>query len=403
MKICVARQPIYNADTSIFAYELLYRSGKINAFPVGTDSKTATLSVVSDALVSFGLGELTNNKIAFVNFDKALIMSEIPDLLTNGRFVIEILETTDVDDFFLAHVKMWKQKGYIFALDDYVGEDGFSKLLPYVDIVKVDFKLTTSEQRLEIAQKLLPLGKQLLAEKVETEEEYKTAKSAGYTLFQGYFFGHPMMLSRELPNAQKITYSRIFRELSGKSFEFRKLSRIVRNDVNLSYKLLNNVNTYRYYRGHRISSVHSALVHMGAEEIRKWISLVFIRDSVVEHNDENVKTALARGVFAELVAVMLNKPALRDDAFMAGMFSMIDIIMQDNMINVLDTICVSDEVREALLQKDGDLSGIIKFVLNYEQGNWKEALTYAKSKKLNIDKLSRGYILTLRYADGVFS
>lgn len=400
MKAYMARQPIYSASKAIFGYELLYRNEK--TLPNAEfDGEAATKTVVSDAVMAFGLERLTNGKPAFINFGRVLLLSGLIDMLDKQNFVIEILEDTEVDDELVEHIKQKTEEGYIFALDDYVGDPQFDPLLPYVKIIKVDFSLIRGRALRKLSEKLLKINKILLAEKIETLTDYEISKNYGYTMFQGYYFDKPIVVSTNVADVQSSTCALVFNELSKPSLDFGKLAGIVRNDVNLAYKLMRHSNSLQYYRGNEVTSVRTALVNMGAEEIKRWITLIFIRDLSKAETDENTKDALVRALLAEWIAkrIGLNSEA----AFLIGMFSMIDVITNDNLTNVLSGLAVSTDIKDALFGKDTPYGRLLKFVCGYENGDWDNIMPYATLYHLPIDALSRTYLDAVKYADSLFN
>lgn len=400
MKAYMARQPIYAAAKSIFGYELLYR-GAISSSMPGFDGEAATKTVVSDAVMAFGLERLTNGKPAFINFGRILLLSDLIDMLDKDNFVIEILEDTVVDDELVAHIKQKSEEGYNFALDDYVGDPAFDPLLPYVNIVKVDFVLLRGRALRKVSERLLREGKILLAEKIETLTDYEIALGLGYTLFQGYYFEKPIVISTTITDVQSSTCALVFNELSKPTLDFSKLANIVRNDVNLTYKLMRHSNSLQYYRGNEVTSVRTALVNMGAEEIKRWITLIFMRDLGKDETDENTKDALVRALLAEWTA---KKIGLNGDvAFLTGMFSMIDVITSDSFANVLGNLAVSQDIKDALLGMNTPYGSLLSFVCGYESGDWDEILPFATLNRLPMDALSRVFLDSVKYADDLFN
>lgn len=400
MKAYLARQPIYTCQRSIYGYELLYRSNSTTNTFSEIDDETATRTVVSDAVMAFGMDRLTNGKPAFVNFNKELIMGDMLDMVDKANFVIEILEDVIVDDLLIDRVRTKSEEGYVFALDDYVGDKSFEPLLPFVKIIKVDFALLEKAEICLIARQMKPLGITLLAEKVETEEDYNLAEFNGYTLFQGYYFDKPAMLTANLMDVQSSTCIRVFNELSSQRFDMSALAKIIRNDVNLTYKLLKHSNSLKYHRGHEINSVTLALTQMGSEEVRRWITLIFMRDVKSTASDENIKTSLVRGLMLEWISTQIKLDT--ELAFLLGMFSMIDIIANDNIENVLDNISISPIIKDALQGKESPYTEMLNCVIAYEKGDWDNVLPYVTLNRLPIDLLSQTYIDAVKYTDNLF-
>jgi EAL and modified HD-GYP domain-containing signal transduction protein len=403
MKVHVARQPIFNANRELRAYELLYRDKEALAYNSNTDGSKATRAVVSDAVTAFGMHNLTNGKYGFVNFTRQLLLGSLPSLLNPDDFVIEILEDVEIDREVLTRIEDLKRRNYIIALDDYCGEAKNEEIFDYINIVKVDFRLLDQASRASVAKKLLQKEITLLAEKVETEEEFHQAVADGYTLFQGYYFAKPTLFSKDTLDVASNTFLRVMRELRQPEPDFRELARIIRNDLSLSFRFLNQINSAAYYAGYRTNSLEDALVRLGLKEINRWVTLLFIRETVSKEMEELARMALVRGVFAEKLAQKIGTGVSPEEAFTTGMFSMIDAVLDNNLSLVLEDLHMSPEVKEALLGADNSLGRILRFTLLYEAGNWDEAFELtSKDNKIPSEEIADYYMEAITYADSVF-
>ncbi|MDR1961233.1 MAG: HDOD domain-containing protein [Gracilibacteraceae bacterium] len=402
MKVHVARQPIFDSNRELRAYELLYRDGGL-AYNPNTDGNKATQAVVADAITAFGLRNLTNGKHGFVNFTRPLLMGALPSLLNPNEFVIEILEDVEIDDELLAQIEDLKRQKYILALDDYAGSVQNEEIFNYVNIVKVDFRLLDEKGRTEAARTLLSRNITLLAEKVETEEEFRQAIADGYTLFQGYYFAKPTVFSKATLDVSSNTFLRVMRELRRPEPDFRELASIIRNDISLSFRFLNQINSAAYYAGYRTNSLEEALVRLGLKEINRWVTLLFIRETVNKEMEELARMALVRGVFAEKLAQKIGpRQVSPEEAFNVGMFSMIDAVLDENLTQILEELSMSSAVKEALLGADNLLGRILRFTLLYEAGHWDDAFVISAQEKIAMEEIADYYVEAIAYADAVF-
>ncbi|HEX5269644.1 MAG TPA: EAL domain-containing protein, partial [Gemmataceae bacterium] len=204
----VARQPILDGSRQLYGYELLFRSGNIG-HATHSDGDEASLHVIGNALSVFGLDTLTAGKMAFVNFTRDLLLGDHARLLPPGRTVVEVLETVEPQPDVLEACRGLKRAGYLIALDDYVGDPAGEPFVGLADVVKVDFRASTPDQRRALAGRLIPRGIKLLAEKVETWEEQREAAALGYRYFQGYFFCRPETLCRRALAPSRVGYLRL--------------------------------------------------------------------------------------------------------------------------------------------------------------------------------------------------
>lgn len=241
----------------------------------------------------------------------------------------------------------------------------------------------------------------LLAEKVESQEELDRAMEAGYQLFQGYYFSRPVVISKETVQIAMVTYSRLWKEITKPNPDFGRLAEIIRLDINLSYKFLVRVNSLRYYRGRQIATVEQALVHLGMEEVKRWTLAILFQD-IHRGRNESAKSALVRAVFADRLASMLGLGKGRDDPYMAGLFSNMDGSMQGGLRELLTHINVSDEAKEAILERTGRLGELLNFIEDYESENLEAMSAYLRRNGLEDREISPVYLDAVRYAEQMF-
>ncbi len=402
MKVYVARQPILNEFYAVVGYELLHRSNSDNRFDSSIDGELATRRLITNAVGEFGLKKLLDGRPAYVNCTRSFLLSDFPFLMNPRDFVLEILETVEFDPPLLERLWQLQKSHFTLALDDYVGSGVPDEVLECVEIIKVDFKLTDQPTRRRIAQKYAH-RKKLLAEKVETITELRQAQRDGYTLFQGYYFSQPIMMEKNSAEVAQATCMRVWREIEKPTFSYDVLYSIIRSDVNLAYKFLLKINTLQYYRSHRVGSLRHALVRMGVREIRRWVLLVLLRSITDEKKgEEAAKIALSRGVFAERLAKKMGLLDLSESAYATGLFSMLDVIVDQDIQTILRELALPLVVEEALLYKRGVLAEILEFIVRYEFGDWDEVDAFIKRFDLEPKRISVLYVESVAESDLAF-
>lgn len=398
----LARQPIFDDKYNVYGYELLYRDADQASFANVTDGNFATKRVLSDAITLFGLNTLTDSKPAFVNFTEELILEEFPTLADPKDIVVELLEDVKITPKIIEKVAKLKNEGYTIALDDYSGDPNFDEILPYIDILKVDFMLTEKVAQENIAKKL-GHTLTLLAEKVETNEEYEWAKSMGYKLFQGYFFSHPVTYKKKTQRIAFATSLMLMAELGKENVDFAKCSSIIRTDTVLTYKLLQKMSTMEYFRGHAINKVENAFTMMGVSNLRRWLLLVVARGNNQTGSDELARLAFLRGLFAESLIKKSSKSNESESAFLMGMFSLLDKILGEDKEKLLEHLVISEAVRDALLGKlENIYSQLLDFIIDYENQRNRISL---QSLGINVseDEILRIYANCVAGVDATFS
>lgn len=403
MNVFIARQAIFNKKREVVGYELLYRSSEKNMYAASVSSDKATKQVLSNAIVSFGITNLTDAKKAYINFTENLLLNDFVLLANPSEIIIEILENIKITEPIVEKLSELKKRGYTLALDDYVGGDELDKLLPIIDIIKVDFMQTSIEQQKKIAHGLKKSDVILLAEKVETMEEFERASELGYELFQGYFFRKPVVVSKIQQKFSMTTFNKLVEQVRKKEVNFKICSEIICSDVVLMDFFMRRANILQYYRGNVIKSIQQFLVKMGENELRRLIFLIMIKEDNMFISDEAIKEAYLRGLFmAELIKKSVTKES-ECEGFIIGMFSHLPKITGESMESILNKITLSTKCVETLLQKkENEYSKFLKIVDMYENGNEIQNLNESDdfiSKEAIVDI----YMKCIQKADWAFS
>lgn len=395
----IARQPIFTDQLEVFGYELLFRLNRHSTQFGGVSSQGATAMVIT-GLFESGLENLIEDKIAFINFDEIFIHSDALELIKPHRMIVEMLEDIKVDHTLVNRLTDIKAMGYTIALDDFAQTYQTYPLTPLADIIKYDLLVTpldtiATDIRIGLAQ-----GKTLLAEKVETEEEFLKAKAMGFTLFQGYFFSKPSIAGRSLNSPpSQIQYLRLVSEINQDVPSFNRLANLIEQDVTLSYRLL-RLASFRA-GSELISSIKFALSYIGLKEFERWISILMIHDLGKDKPAELIKISLIRTRFAESLAKRAGMIQLEHESALMGLFSILDALLDQPMTEVLAEIALPEAIPEALIHEDGILFPLYQLMLAYEKGDW--AVVEANSEILKIEEfyIYHDYREAIRWANDV--
>jgi len=395
----VARQPILDADLEVIGYELLFRSGLENVFDADSPDR-ASSAVIADAFLTFGLEALTGGKRAFFNFSRRFVVGDFAQLLPRDQAVIELLETIEPDAEVIAACRRLKARGYTLALDDFTWSDAYLPLVELADIVKVDFLVTRGEERVNLARRLRRFGSTLLAEKVETREDFEDGLAAGYQWFQGFFFSRPKIVVGQDVRAYKPHYLRILELIRIPDVDLREVERVVRRDVSLCYKLLRYVNSASFARQEHVHSISHALSLVGLEEVRKWVALLTIAGMSEGKPSELIRTALVRARFCEQLAKPFGLEDSQTELFLLGLFSLIDALLDRPLKKVLHEIPLADDVVLALRDRAGPLARPYRCMLAYERGHWAELDRLTAELPAHGTDIPKLYLGALEWATG---
>ncbi len=367
----VARQPILDPNRKVFGYELLYRAAAGDvACTASPDMASAT--VLTDALLNIGFETLTDGRKGFMNVTRELLLNEAGSLMPASLSVLELLETIEAEPAVIDACRALKSAGYTLALDDFVPMSGAERLLPYVKIVKVDVLATAPEARAKLAQRLLPRGITMLAEKVETAEMYEEALAEGYTLFQGYFFCRPKTLrSGPLP-ASRREYLEVLATINQPDITVSIVEEVVKREASLSYKLLRCVNSAASGFHQEIHSIRQAILLLGLDRIRAWASVWAMAGINGCNTTEVVTIAVLRARCCELLGKVLGEDT-GQELFLLGLCSLLDAMLGQPLANVIPGLPLSQETRNALLGKDNQARRVLDAVIMQERGAWDRA------------------------------
>ncbi len=363
----VARQPILKADESVLGYELLFRDGVVDYFSTA-DCDAASRSTLDVSLL-LGLEVLCDGRLAFINCTRDLLLNDYVTLLPSDRVVVEILETVVADETVIAACRRLRNAGYRIALDDFAPGDAREPLAALADIIKVDIRQSSyAESSSVFRQSGNPC--QLLAEKVETREEFAATRQAGFTYFQGFFFRRPeLMQAREIP-PNRLNYVRLLRAVSRPELDLRELENVIKAEASLCYRLLRYLNSPVFGFPAEIRSVRHAVVLLGEREVRRWVRLATTLVAGQSRTSDLLLAALVRARFCELLSPSL--PPGAPDLFLVGLLSLMDAILGIPMELVLSGISLDRETSALLLGQTSPHSRIYELMLAQENAQWEK-------------------------------
>lgn len=367
----LARQPILNRGQRLVAYELLFRDAGAQAGAQVTDDAEATATVIAHA-AELGMGQVVGDQMAFVNVDAVGLMSDFIRFLPNDKVILEILETVKATPEVLARVSELKQAGFKFALDDVIGQsEDVQKFTPLCDVIKVDIKDMQPGTLPALAKVLRNPKQKLLAEKVETVEEFQECMELGFEYFQGYYFARPVILSGKKISPSQMSVLHLL-ELLDRDASSAEIERSVKHDALITLNLLRLVNTPAVGARQRINSVGHALMVLGRRQLRRWLQiLLYVKNGgAQEFTSPLLQLATTRGKTMELM-VEHRKPGQRvgaDIGFTVGVMSLMDTLFSIHMREVLESVNVLDEVRAALLHRAGDYGAMLSLIEHIERG-----------------------------------
>lgn len=378
----LARQPILGRDQHLVAFELLFRAAGDDDDARLTDGTAATAAVIAHAS-QLGLAQVVGEQLAFVNVDDVVLMSDFVRFLPANKVILEILETVHPTPELLARVDELKGLGFRFALDDVAEHtQEVDQLLEVVDIVKVDLQAVPSGTLDALVDTLRRPGQCLLAEKVETIEEFRHCQELGFEYFQGYYFAHPVTLSgRQIPPSE-VALLRLL-ELVNSNAGLEDIASVIKRDASLSLMLLRLANR-RTVPGPRIDSLTQALTQLGRRQLGRWLQIMLytVAGARVELDSPLLQLASTRGKLLELMTLRIRPgdTASADRAFTVGVMSLTEALFSVPMQRILAHVDIAQDVRDALLERKGDFGTMLDIAEHLEEARGGKALKEALAR-----------------------
>lgn len=388
----IGRQPIFDNKMDVYAYELLFRDGNNNAANIA-DGERATSQVISNSLAEIGLENLVGQRLAFINLTHYFITN--PDLIMfpPKQVVLEVLESVKVDRELLENVQLLKERGYTIALDDFIYHPELEPLVDLADMIKLDITQFDDDQLIDTVARLKAKGKPLLAEKVETVEEFEKLRPMGFDFYQGYFFARPKIVSGKKLPSNKLAMMKLAAKVHQPDIDLDELNDLVSLDISLSVKTLRYINSPASGLVRPVETIRQAITYLGIKKLKNWVTILSMA-AMDDKPSELIKLALSRARMCELIAQKANLDN-RDAFFTVGMFSVLDALLDSDMETVLDKLPLPSAVRDALIDHSGPQGQALQCAVNLETGNTANSGFFS----IEFEQINDLYLQALHFAD----
>ena len=375
----IGRQQILDSKLNTFAYEILFR-GKDFDLSVEESATSATKQVITDTILEIGLNQLVGPHLAFINFTTQNILEKTPLHLPKERIVIEVLENVEVDAQIITNLRELSAQGYTIALDDFALTPQWLPLLEFVDIIKLDIMAFSLAETQQLIEKLKPYKLRLLAEKVETQQEFQLLQEWGCELFQGFFFSKPNIVEGKRLGVSQTATLQLLALINNEDVSFKEVSKVISQDVNLSFKLLHYINSASFALARKVDSLQHAATYLGLKELRRWVNILAL-SSMSSKPPVVLQTILVRAKMCELLALEIKKDP--EVFFLVGLLSGLDSIVDLPLEKALEQLPLSSKVTTAILDKTGLAGEALQYTLDYERWEVQQA-TFRNIKQQRI-------------------
>lgn len=398
MKLAIIRRPIFNRYMEVDAYEIIFRSGT-SEYLGCTIADPVAESICSEVSTSFSLERLSNNKRIFVSFDNRLLQNEIALKLPRNLITVELMERLPPVERLLEICSHLKEEGYLIACNELIFIPAYEPVQKLIDVIRIDFLAVSGQMRREMSEKGKLLHGKIMAYNVESVADFNETIQLGYDYVQGRFFTKPQIVAGSDINVSRGNYLRILSELTQPNIDLDRLAEVIQHDVAFSYKLMKFVNSAAFGFKTAIRSIKQALILLGKQEVMHWVSSLTLREAAHNKPQEVLSLSVTRAKFGELLAIQVGLTSRSNDLFLMGIFSLIDVLLDRALADILNELPLASDVTAALLGEKNQLKDLLELVLAYEKGDW--AKVTAISAELNVleEEIPKLYVKATSWAD----
>ncbi len=387
----LAKQPIFNKEHSVIGYELLYRDSEKNAFPVGLSDEEASSRMFYETALFHGISNVAEKKLAFINLCDKSVLRKLPKLVPKENLIVEIVERSVVDDDTIDAISELHKLGYIFALDDFDFQSKWQRLRPFLSYVKFDFPENTAELMPTVTKirEIFPDVK-LVVERIETKLQAGLTIACGVDYLQGYYFSKPKIMKFKNIEPSKLVALELVNCLTKPLLDFDHVARVLGRDISLTARIIKLANVTLALRKLNISSINKAVVYLGEDTMRQFISIVAVSKLASDKPDELVLLGLRRALFIQQLPTLVGQPSSAT-GFLVGLLSVLDAILDCSINDVIDKLQLQEIMANCLLNYEGQYGCALQIVKYIENAQWDEVIALVNEKfpgnDFNVDAL----------------
>ncbi|MDP3308572.1 EAL and HDOD domain-containing protein [Methylotenera sp.] len=394
----IGRQPIMDEKQQIIGYELFFRHSADAESAVFEDEFKAYSSVLMNTIGGVDIQWLLGDKLAFINVNEDMLKSEFIELMPPQRTVLEVLRSVNPSAETVERCQILREQGYKIALDNPQLSTEASPLLQCADYIKIDIQSLNSAELQKAFTQLHAPSVKMIAEKVETDQQFEDCKKIGFRLFQGFHFARPETFTAKVINASFDSVLNILNTVS-QDAEINVIEAGFKKDTALSFKLLRYINSVGFGLSFEIQSINHALTILGRKQLYRWLTLLMVTAGENSTPPALMKTSITRGRLTELLGESYFEKHDRDNLFIVGVFSLLDAILKMPMDKVLDKIQLPETVTEALLTREGIYGPFLQLTEACEDANSEKILELAELLQFDANKVNECHISALAWVE----
>ncbi|MDD2834410.1 MAG: EAL domain-containing protein [Methylotenera sp.] len=399
-QVFIGRQPIMDAKQHIIGYELLFRHSGDAQTAVFEDELKACSSVLVNTMGDMDVQWLLGDKLAFINVNEDMLMSQFLELMPPQRTVLEILRTVVAGEAVIERCTALQALGFKIALDNPQLSTQLEPLVPLANYIKIDSQLVSEAEAAKLFFKYASPSVQLVIEKVETLEQFDAYKAIGFRRFQGFYFARPETFTAKVINPSFDSVLNLLNLVSQDS-ENNEIESGFKRDAALSFKLLRYINSVGFGLSCEIQSINHALTILGRKQLYRWLTLLMVTAGENTTPPALMKTSITRGRLTELLGEGYFDKHDRDNLFIVGVFSLLDAILKMPMENILEKIQLPETVTEALLTRGGIYGPFLALTEACEGADEKRILELSELLQFDAEKVNQCHVSALAWAESL--
>ncbi|PPD11907.1 HDOD domain-containing protein [Methylophilus sp.] len=396
----IGRQPIVNSQQEIIGYEFFFKNEATDSHtPVKEDIQTCA-KILSTTIDEMHESWLLGQQLAFISVDNVMLNSEFLELMPAEKTVLEIVHTVEVTPEAVARCIALKQSKFKLALDNPQQHPQLEALIPYADYVKLDMRDVDPTQAKRLLQKYQTAACKAIAEEVEQNAQFKSLLEAGYQHFQGYFYAKPENLTSKVINPSFDGVLHLLNLVSQEA-DNKTIENGFKRDTTLSYKLLRYINSVGFGLSCEVQSIGHALTILGRNQLYRWLTLLMVTAGNNSSSPALMKTSITRGRLTELLGEPFFDKRDRDNLFVVGVFSLLDVMLKVPMDQALEKLQLPEPIVEALTKREGIFGPFLKLTEACEDANNAGILQLAALLQLNPEKVNQCHIEALAWTEAL--
>lgn len=399
-QVFIGRQPIMDVKQHIIGYELLFRHSADADSAVFEDELKACSNVLVNTMGDIDVQWLLGDKLAFINVNEAMLMSEFIELMPPQRTTLEILRTVVAGDAVIERCRELHKLGYKIALDNPQLSAQLEPLTQFANFIKIDSLSVTTQEARKLFQQYAAPNIQMIAEKIETLEQFEAYKEIGFRRFQGFYFARPETFTAKVINPSFDSVLNLLNLVTQDS-DNKDIENGFKRDAALSFKLLRYINSVGFGLSCEIQSIQHALTILGRKQLYRWLTLLMVTAGENSTPPALMKTSITRGRLTELLGESYFEKHDRDNLFIVGVFSLLDAILKMPMDQVLEKIQLPEPVCEALLNREGVYGPFLQLTEACEGADSKRILELAELLQYDANKVNECHMAALAWAESL--